>query len=69
MNNGISALRCAFEFGYKDLLVATNPAEGLDSFRMTKMDRPEVDPLTIREAEALILDIHSEWGEPVGALR
>jgi integrase len=65
-NNGISALRCAFEFGYKDLSGKANPAEGLESFRLSKKDRPKIDPFTIQEAETLIRGIHTEWGEPIG---
>ena len=65
-NNGISPLRCAFEFGYKDHRGTPNPAEGLDSFRITKMDRPEIDPFSIYEAEKLILGVHDEWGEAQG---
>ncbi len=65
-NNGISPLRCAFTFGYKDHREIPNPAEGLDSFRITKVDRPKVDPFTIHEAERLILGVHSEWGEALG---
>jgi len=65
-NNGISPLRCAFDFGYKDHPDKSNPAEGLDSFRLTKKDRPKIDPFTVQEAETLILKIHSEWGEPIG---
>ncbi len=65
-NNGISSLRRAFEFGYKDLPGKSNPAEGLESFRLTKKDRPKVDPFSIQEAEKLISGIHGEWGEAIG---
>jgi integrase len=65
-NNGISPLRCAFEFGYKDHPDKPNPAAGLDTFRLTKRDCPKIDPFTIQEAETLILGIHVEWGEAIG---
>ena len=57
---------CAFAFGYKDHPEKPNPAEGLDSFRITKKDRPKIDPFTIHEAERLIQGLHVEWGEPIG---
>lgn len=65
-NNGISPLRCAFEFGYKDHPELHNPADGLDSLRITKKDRPKVDPFTIQEAETIIAAIHRDWGEAQG---
>jgi integrase len=65
-NNGVSALRCAFAFGYKDHPEASDPAEGLDGFRITKKDRRKVDPFTLLEAERLIRGIHIEWGEAIG---
>lgn len=65
-NNGISPLRCAFEFGYKDHPELHNPADGLDSLRITKKDRPKVDPFTIHEAETIIAAIHRDWGEAQG---
>jgi hypothetical protein len=43
-NNGISPLRCAFEFGYTDHPELPNPADGLDSLRITRKDRPKVAP-------------------------
>jgi hypothetical protein len=52
--NRISAVRCAFEFGYKDHPKEANPALGPESFRILKRDRPKVDPFTIEEAEQLI---------------
>ncbi len=65
-NNGISALRHAFEFGYKDLPGKKSPADGLESFRLTKKDRPKIDPFSIQEAEKLIRGIHEDWGEAIG---
>jgi integrase len=65
-NNCISPLRSAFDFGYKDLPGKTSPAAGLECFRLTKKDRPKIDPFSIHEAETLIRGIHSEWGEPIG---
>ena len=65
-NNCTSSLRCAFEFGYKDLPGKTSPAAGLECFRLTKKDRPKIDPFSIQEAETIIRGIHEEWGEAVG---
>ncbi len=65
-NNVISTLRCAFEYGYRDHPEKHNPASGLKCFRITKKDRPAVDPFSIHEAEALIRAIHLDWGEAQG---
>jgi integrase len=65
-NNIISPLRCAFDYGYRDHPEKHNPATGLKGFRITKKDRPVVDPFTIEEAEALIAAIHRDWGEAQG---
>jgi integrase len=62
-NNIISPLRCAFEYGYRDHPEKHNPAAGLKGFRITKKDRPVVDPFTIEEAGLLIEAIHRDWGE------
>jgi integrase len=43
-----------------------NPALALKCLRITKKDRPPIDPFTIQEAEALIAAIHREWGEAQG---
>ena len=65
-NNIISPLRSAFQYGYRDHPEKHNPATGLKGFRITKKDRPVVDPFTIEEAEALIAAIHRDWGEAQG---
>ncbi len=65
-NNVISALRCAFDYGYRDTPEKHNPATGLKCLRITKKDRPVIDPFSIQEAEALIAAIHREWGEAQG---
>lgn len=65
-NNVVSALRCAFEHGYKDHPEKHNPASGLSILRITKKDRPVIDPFAIDEAEALITAVHAEWGEAQG---
>jgi integrase len=65
-NNAVSALRCAFDFGYRDMPEKHNPAESLMCLRITKKDRPAVDPFTLQEAEALISRLHSDWGEAIG---
>ena len=65
-NNIISALRCAFEYGYRDTPEKHNPATGLKCLRITKKDRPLIDPFSIQEAEALIAAIHIDWGDAQG---
>ena len=62
-NNIISPLRCAFEYGYRDHPEKHNPASGLKGFRITKKDRPVIDPFTIPEAEALIAALREDWGD------
>jgi len=42
------------------------PATGLKCLRITKKDRPVIDPFSIQEAEALIAAIHRDWGEAQG---
>jgi len=65
-NNVVSALRCAFEYGYRDYPEKHNPAAALKCFRLAKKDRPVPDPFTIQEAEGLIAAIHRDWGEAQG---
>ena len=65
-NNILSPLRCAFEYGYRDHPEKPNPAAGLKGFRITKKDRPLIDPFSIQEAEVLIAAIHRDWGEAQG---
>jgi len=65
-NNVISVVRCAFEFGYRDLPEKRNPAEGLKTLRITRKDRAPIDPFKVTEAEALIAGIHRDWGEAQG---
>ena len=65
-NNAISVIRCAYEYGYKDHPEKHNPASGLKCLRITKKDRPSVDPFTIEEAELLISRLHADWGEAIG---
>jgi integrase len=43
-----------------------NPATGLKCLRITRKDRPPVDPFPIAEAEVLIAAIHQDWGEAQG---
>jgi integrase len=38
----------------------------LRCFRLTKRDRPVIDPFSIQEAETLIAAIHRDWGETQG---
>ncbi len=65
-NNVVSVLRCAFDYGYRDTPEKHNPATGLKCLRITKKDRPVIDPFSIQEAEALITAIHRDWGEAQG---
>ncbi len=62
-NNAISALRRAFAFGYRNHGDRPNPALGLKCCRMTRKDRPRPDPFRIQDAEKLIAQIRSDWGE------
>jgi integrase len=61
-NNSISALRVAFEFGFRDHPQYHNPASKLKCIRMRKRDRV-IDPFRIDEAERLIRAIRQDWGE------
>jgi integrase len=65
-NNVVGALRCAFDYGYKDHPEKHTPAAGLRCFRLTKKDRPVIDPFSIQDAETLIAAIHRDWGETQG---
>jgi integrase len=61
-NNAISALRVAFEFGFRDHPQCHNPASKLKCVRIRKRDRM-IDPFRIEEAERLITAIREDWGE------
>jgi integrase len=61
-NNAISALRVAFEFGFRDHPQCHNPASMLKCVRIRKRDRV-IDPFRIEEAERLIATIRQDWGE------
>lgn len=61
-NNAISALRVAFEFGFRDHPQYHNPASKLKCIRIRKRDRV-IDPFRIDEAERLIRAIRQDWGE------
>ena len=61
-NNAISALRVAFEFGFRDHPQHHNPASMLRCVRIRKRDRV-IDPFRIDEAERLIATIRQDWGE------
>jgi hypothetical protein len=65
-NNGISVLRRAFDFGYRDRPLEENPARSLRGARLRKADRPKVDPFCMHDAETLIAAIHRDWGEAQG---
>ena len=65
-NNKISALRRAFEFGYRDHPEHANPAWALKGARISRRDRLRIDPFRIQDAEALIIAIRRDWGEAQG---
>jgi integrase len=65
-NNAISVIRRAFDYGYKDHPEKHNPAVGLKCLRITKKDRPVVDPFVMAEAEALMAQIRADWGDAIG---
>jgi hypothetical protein len=44
-NNIVSALRCAFDYGFEDHPEEHKPASGIETLRIKKKDRPPVDPL------------------------
>jgi integrase len=62
-NNAISALRRAFEFGYRDHPERRDPAAALRSARISKKDRPKIDPFSIQDADP------SGLGRSTGQLR
>jgi site-specific recombinase XerD len=68
-NNAVSALRRAFEFGYRDHPEQHNPATALKSARIGRKDRPRIDPFTIQDAETLIAGDSSGLGRSAGELR
>lgn len=65
-NNIVSAVRAAFSFGYKDHPHKFNPAVGLRTLRITRKDRPPVDPFPVQQAEEIIAASHRMFGEPHG---
>jgi integrase len=65
-NNAISALRRAFDFGYRDHPEQRDPAAMLRSARICKRDRPPIDPFSIQDAQVLITALHRDWGEAQG---
>jgi integrase len=65
-NNIVSALRCAFDYGFKDHPEKHNPASELETLRITKKDRPPIDPFTIQEGELIIAASHAEFGAAHG---
>lgn len=65
-NNGISALRRAFDFGYRDRPLQENPARSLRGVRLRRSDRPKIDPFSMQDAETLIAALHRDWGAAQG---
>jgi len=65
-NNAVSALRRAFEFGYRDYPEKRDPAGAMKSARIGKKDRPVIDPFSIQEAQRLIAALHRDRGEAQG---
>jgi integrase len=65
-NNCVSALRRAFAFGYLDHPDRRDPAASLRCARISKKDRPRIDPFSIQDAEVLVAALHADWGEAQG---
>jgi integrase len=65
-NNVVSAVRCAFDFGYKDHPEKHNPATGLKTLRIARKDRLPIEPFTIEEGERIIAESHAEFGQAHG---
>jgi integrase len=65
-NNAISALRRAFAFGYLDYPERRDPSAALKCARLSKKDRPRIDPFSIQDAEVFIATLHCDWGEAYG---
>lgn len=61
-NNVVSAVRQAWEYGYKDLPRAQNPALGLSGVRIPKREQPAPDPFPLDDAEAHIAETYRLWG-------
>jgi integrase len=64
--NNVISVFMRFDYGYRDFPEKHNPASALKCFRITKKDRPVVDPFSTQEAEVLIAAIHRDWGEAQG---
>lgn len=62
-NNVTSAIKQAWEYGYKDLPRHVNPALGLEGVRIPKREQPTPDACDIDEAEARISETRLLWGE------
>ena len=62
-NNVVSAVRQAWDYGYKDLPKKPNPALGLSGVRIPKREQPKPDPFSIDDAEARIAKTLELWGE------
>lgn len=62
-NNKISAIKGAWEYGYKNLPNRANPAAGLDGVRITKKEKPKPDPFHVHEALEIIRQVGADWGE------
>jgi len=65
-NNVVSAVRCAFDCGYRDYPERPNSAAGLKTLRITKKDCLPIDPFTIQEGERIIAESHAEFGPAHG---
>jgi integrase len=65
-NNAISALRRAFDFGYRDHPEQRDPAAVLRSARICKKDRPPIAPFRNQEPQVLPRALHRDWGEAKG---
>ncbi len=65
-NNVVSAIRQAWEYGYKGLARQTNPALGLKGVRIPRREQPKPEPMPLEEAEARIDETRVLWGEEQG---
>ena len=60
-NNAISALRRAFEFGYRDYPEKRDPAAALKCARIGKKDRPVIDSLWVAKQHGHSLLTMLRW--------
>lgn len=61
-NNKTSVLRTALALAIRDGVISHSPIEGLES---ASHQRPEPDPFTVEEAEAIIAGLAKHYSEPI----